>query len=140
MLHVKMIKNRIHIILFAFILITSCTSCKKQKTYMRAEQINDSLYVETYQIYSGGVFDGDSYGIYLTDSIYFREYLGCYDDHKWPLIVKKDDIVIIKWRDAHLLRFRKFKCNINHLKSKGFDDLNDSMYNSNLSFLKQHQK
>lgn len=126
-----MTNNRLYFILIAIFLISVCSSCKKQHSHVSTDTISPSLHIETYQIYSGGVFDGDAFEIYLTDSTKFRVYLGDYDEHKWPQIIVQGDAVKINWQDVQPFRHRKFRCNINSLKSAGVDDLTHSEYHPN---------
>ena len=114
-------------VLFIIILITY-NSSDNDMVYSKSRKIGDNLYVETYQIYHGGVFDGDAYEIYLTDSLYFREKLGDYDDHDWPNVTVRDGIVIVRWNDYQLLRNRTRKCKISRLREKGYDDLLNKPY------------
>lgn len=109
-------------ILFIFILYTH-SSGDKDIVYSNSRIIGDNLFVETYQTYRGGVYDGDAYEIYLTDSISFRKKLGDYDDHDWPNVTVSGDIVVVKWNDYQLLRNRVRNCKISKLKEKGYDDL-----------------
>ena len=113
--------------LFIFILYTH-SSNDKDIIYSNSRTIGDNLFVETYQTYRGGVYDGDAYKIYLTDSISFRKKLGDYDDHNWPSITVRGDKVIIKWNDYQLLRSRTRNCKISMLKEKGYDDLLNKPY------------
>ncbi len=53
----------------------------------------------------------------------FRKKLGDYDDHDWPNVTIRGDIVVVKWKDHQLLRNRVRNCNISKLKEKGHDDL-----------------
>jgi len=92
------------------------------KMHIRSDQIGNSLYIETYQVYQGGVYDSDAYEIYLTDSSSFRKKLGDYDDNEWPSITVINDKVIIKWNDHQFLRYRKRNCRISILKRRGYDD------------------
>lgn len=125
-----MTNKKFFVVLIMVFLIICCSSCKRQHVYVDTETIDDSLYMETYQIYFGGVFDGDAYAIYLTDSTNFRAYLGDYNDHLWPRIIVQDDAVKIKWQDVKLMH-RKFRYNLKSLKTKGSDDLTHSKYHPN---------
>lgn len=113
--------------LFIFIVFTY-NSSDNNIVYSESRKIGDNLYVETYLIYHGGVFDGDTYEIFLTDSLFFRKKLGNYDDHDWPDVTVRDDIVIVKWNDYQLLRNRTRNCKISKLKKKGYDDLLNKPY------------
>jgi hypothetical protein len=41
--------------------------------------IDSSIYIEKYKIYSGGATTCDSYSFYITDSTYFRKFIGIGD-------------------------------------------------------------
>lgn len=114
-------------VLFVFIWYT-LSSSDKDIIYSNSRIIGDNLFVETYQTYRGGVYDGDAYKIYLTDSVSFRKKLGDYDDHNWPSLTVSGDKVIIKWNDYQLLRNRTRNCKISKLKEKGYDDLLNKPY------------
>lgn len=60
-----------------FVLITvSCGSCSKELIYSQALADNPNLFLLKYKTFSGGVFAGDSYSYYLTDSISLNMFLG----------------------------------------------------------------
>ena len=114
-------------VLFIFIASTF-NSSDNDIVYSKSRKIGDNLFVETYQTYHGGVYDGDAYEIYLTDSLFFRKKLGDYDDHDWPDVTVRDDLVIVKWNDYKILRNRTRNCKISKLKEKGYDDLLNKLY------------
>lgn len=116
------------IFLGVLFLLFTCHSSDNNKTYINSQKIGDNLFVETYQTYHGGVYDGDAYDIYLTDSLSFRKKLGNYDDHDWPDVTIRDDRVVVKWNDYQLLRNRVRNCKVSSLKEKGYDDLLDKPY------------
>lgn len=112
--------KRLCVILSISILCMACSRVKPK--YARTYKVSENLYIETYQIHFGGVFDGDSFVAYLTDSMYFRKELGDFDDHDWPDAVVTGDRIIIKWNDFLILRKRVYFCNINKLKRRNKDD------------------
>lgn len=75
--------NKLIIIICSVVLLNSCSSKKdcSDVDVVRVLKLSDSLYKETYRIYGGGVYGGDVYATYITDSTSFREYLGKYGDH-----------------------------------------------------------
>ncbi|MBQ6725414.1 MAG: hypothetical protein IJQ89_02450 [Bacteroidales bacterium] len=117
---------------FIFALLVGACS-EKEMEHVRTEQIADSLYVETYQTYFGGVWAGDSYEVYLTDSTSFRKLLGDYDDHLWPAEYKVlAGDVIITWleNERNISRHlrRTYSCNVKQLKKEGYDDIYKRKY------------
>ena len=114
-------------ILFIFILLTYSSS-DNDVVYSKSRKIGDNLFVETYQIYHGGVYDGDAYEIYLTDSLCFRKKLGDYDDHDWPNVTIKGDKVVVKWNDFCFFRKRVYFCNLKKLKKRNKDDFLQQKY------------
>lgn len=70
-------------ILFAF---QSCVNKKSRDNFLFSEQFerNPKIFLEKYQIYTGGVFAGSSYSYYLTDSINYRILAGYiyFDDER----------------------------------------------------------
>lgn len=75
--------KRIFVFAF-FITFIACSSIDKysKNDYIGAKKIGNDLYWETYCIYRGGVYAGNTYTRYLTDSITFRLYLGSFEDHE----------------------------------------------------------
>lgn len=57
------------------ILLMSCSSKFSKENHDSTSMINDSLYIEVYLVYKGGVFSSNSYSYYVTDSLNFRTYL-----------------------------------------------------------------
>ena len=119
-------------IVFIFALLVGACSEKEMK-HIRTEQIADSLYVETYQTYFGGVWAGDSYEVYLTDSTSFRKLLGDYDDYLWPAEYKVlGGDVIITWleNEKNISRHlrRTYHCDVKQLKKEGYDDIYKRKY------------
>lgn len=64
------------IILISIALIASCND---KKTFYDAVNVSDSIFVEKFYGYSGGVF-GDVLCLYLTDSIRFRKFIISHED------------------------------------------------------------
>lgn len=57
----------------------SCNNDREDKEYNQTLMICNSLYVEEYFDFKGGVFGGDLTTEYLTDSSNFRIYIGSLD-------------------------------------------------------------
>ena len=53
--------------------IISCNTKYSKKNHIGTSKIANSIYLEVYSTYEGGVFAGNSYSYYLTDSVNFRE-------------------------------------------------------------------
>ena len=85
-------KKLIVLLLIGFILSCSKYSKKKHVTTLK---ISENLYNEVFKVYSGGVFASDSYSNYITDSIFFRKYVGTryYDDEEIYCDILNGDIV-----------------------------------------------
>jgi len=87
---------------FAF-LIVFC-ACSENINYSKdnhftTHTIKKGLYLEFYQTYAGGVYGGDVYTVYLTDSVSFRKYVGkeSYDDQRiYGKEVDEDTYVVYK--------------------------------------------
>lgn len=79
------------------LLCASCTSKYSKKNYRGAEKIEGSgCFLECYQTYSGGVFAGDSYSYYLTDSVNFRAFgITKYHDDELIRVSFNDGIVYL---------------------------------------------
>ncbi len=64
------------LLLFVILFISGCCGKYSKNNYFATRFISSGLYVEIFQVYSGGVYAGNSYSYYLTDSINFRIYIG----------------------------------------------------------------
>jgi len=78
--------------------VLCCTNCSRRK-HISTREISPGLYREKVLTYSGGVFAGDSYRVYITDSVNFRVYVGAEEhddeiirigitDNSWISVVK----------------------------------------------------
>lgn len=67
-------------------------------TPIGAAKITTGLYREVYRIYGGGVYGGDVYTVYLTDSLSFRKYLGKMFDHEQIIAksINQGQVTVIK--------------------------------------------
>ena len=70
----KIMKNCI-IILTVFMCL-SCSSKYSKKNHRVTFNLNDSLFIEKFKVFSGGTTTSDSYSYYITDSLHFRKYIG----------------------------------------------------------------
>jgi hypothetical protein len=77
------------------ILFQSCTNNYRKDNHIATFEIDEGVYNEKFQVFSGGVFAGDSYSQYITDSISFRKYIGTiyHDDEKMYCEMLSTDIV-----------------------------------------------
>lgn len=73
------------LLLLFMVFISGCSNKYSKENYISTYNIGNGLYKETFQVYSGGVFAGNSYSYYLTDSINFRIYIGTkyHDDERF---------------------------------------------------------
>lgn len=84
--------------LFIFFLI----SCRNDRSKDRLKAIipicNQRLFVEKYEVWGGGAYDGDMISDYLTDSINFRLYIGTFDNahENYTYVCKGDSVYIEK--------------------------------------------
>lgn len=77
-------------------LFTSCYSKYSKDNYQSTRKLNDSLFVERYMVYNGGVFASNSNSYYLTDSLNFRVYLYTITEDRDRLYLDlQDDILWI---------------------------------------------
>ncbi|HPJ90667.1 MAG TPA: hypothetical protein PK662_01855 [Bacteroidales bacterium] len=114
---------------FKVIFILFLTSCNESINYSKnnhigTKEVAERLYMETYRIYSGGVYGGDVYTVYLTDSAIFRIYLGKEFDHEQIRVAMSDDETVMV-----------YKVNI---KGTIIDTIKKEFYN--ISLLKQEGK
>ena len=68
------------------------------KNYYGSSVISDGVYLEVYKTYSGGVFSGDSYSFYITDSLNFRKLVAItnHDDERIKRSFVNGEILIVK--------------------------------------------
>ena len=82
-----------------FILVVLLNSCRMNvldKTHPCGSiQIDDSLFLESYIVWSGGATNGDCVSEYITDSLSFRKYVTSVDDHHWPNYIVNGDCVVV---------------------------------------------
>lgn len=94
--------NIFRIWLLTFFCIQSCnTDDKNRDNYKATFNVCDSLYTETFSTFSQGAFGGDRLGVWLTDSLNFRLFLGAYDEIEGNIIVRcsNDSIIVIQKPD-----------------------------------------
>lgn len=65
------------------IVVLSCTSKDKSEgRFLRTKTLKKGLYLECYEMNKGGVFSGNTYGYYLTDSNQYLQFIGFIDDNE----------------------------------------------------------
>ena len=68
-----------------FFFLSNCVNKYSKDNYIATFKMDKGIYEETFQIYSGGVYAGDSYTSYITDSVNFRKLMGVYNDGEMML-------------------------------------------------------
>ena len=70
------------LVLILSIFLCSCNYLRNSKLHYRSTRhiCNDSLYVEQFLVFNGGVYGGSTISDFLTDSVNFRIYVGTYID------------------------------------------------------------
>lgn len=69
-------------LVFVVIVFTSCISTDKSDgRFLQTVPLKNGLFLENYEMDRGGVFAGNTYGYYLTDSNQFLEFIGFADDN-----------------------------------------------------------
>lgn len=76
-----------YVLILMVFFLTSCYSKYSKDDFKGTKKLNDSLFVECYLVYSGGVFASNSNSYYLTDSLNFRAYLYTITEDKDRLYV-----------------------------------------------------
>ncbi len=114
-------KNVCLLFLFCLILF-SCDNINYSKdNHIKTFKLDDNLYKERYNIYSGGAIGGDVCSVYLTDSISFRKYLGKeFDNEQINVFLINSKAVLIYKIDLHtyeLLESSTYK--ISELQQEG---------------------
>lgn len=65
------------------IVVLSCTSKDKSEgRFLRTKTLKKGLYLECYEMAKGGVFSGNTYGYYLTDSNRYLQFIGFVGDNE----------------------------------------------------------
>jgi hypothetical protein len=107
---------------FFFVLFTACSSTGKyaKDNLIGVSKIENNLYCETYCIYRGGVYAGNTYTQYLTDSTSFRVYLGTEEDNEQIKFIFLNDSIIFVYKtiDTHIMT-EKREYNLYTLKREG---------------------
>lgn len=81
------------------LILASCSNKYSKREHVSTIQIGSHLYNEVYKVYSGGVFASDSYSNYITDSVYFRKYVGTryYDDEEiYCKVIDSNTVLVVK--------------------------------------------
>lgn len=84
------------LLLFLGAIVCCCNSDLRNKSHhCGTSQISNTLYIESYLIWSGGATSGDCVSEYITDSTTFRKYITTVLDHYWPVITVNGDSIIV---------------------------------------------
>ncbi len=100
-------------IIFLLLLFTACVN-EDSFEYLRTDILGNGYYVERYIYCRGGVYAGDSYICFLTDSAGFRKKIDIYDDDEILEYLVEDEKITIVIRPYKIygfedvLRKRKF--------------------------------
>ena len=71
------------LLMFIATVVLSCTSKDKSEgRFLRTKTIKNGLYLECYEMDKGGVYTGNTYGYYLTDSNQFSQFIGFAGDNE----------------------------------------------------------
>lgn len=83
--------------MFMTIVVLSCTSKDKSEgRFLRTVTLKKGLYLECYEMNKGGVFTGNTYGYFLTDSNQFLQFVVFADGNEVvDYRFEKDSSVII---------------------------------------------
>mgnify|MGYP006311401063 CR=1 FL=1 len=89
--------NSIVLIIIILSLSYSCINDREKINYVGTHEICNGIYIEIHTPYSGGVFDGDTRSVYITDSTNFQIFLGSYEDYEtFSYNCKDEKIICIK--------------------------------------------
>jgi len=110
----KRLNFSVPLLLFMAIVVLSCTSREKSEgRFLRTKTIKKGLYLECYEMTKGGVFAGNTYGYYLTDSNHYSQFIGFADDNEIVDYRFESDssiiIITIKSDDTDFPRGRALK-------------------------------
>ncbi len=97
---------------FIFFIAITFVACKgtfidhySKDDFIGSLKIRDSLYIETYRIYAGGVWGGDVHTVYLTDSTNFRKFIGEEeDDEMISFYLINDDSICLYKKTEHIIK------------------------------------
>lgn len=107
----KYIKNSIVFFLIILSFLFNCCNLGNKKhsknNHIATFKIGDNLYNEKFQIYFGGVYAGDSYIEYITDSINFRKYIGTYNDDEWMIYKKNNQFIDVYKRNIKVVHSKQ---------------------------------
>lgn len=105
-----------------FLALFSCQDVNYSKeNHLRTIRIDESLYVETYNVYNGGVTGGTVETTYLTDSIAFRKYLGKAMDYEliYTFIFQQKMVLVVKINTENYKVKKSEIYDISELKEEG---------------------
>lgn len=83
--------------------LMACSSKYSKEKHVGTMELAKGLFWEVYETYSGGVFAGNSYSYYLTDSANFRSYVIStnHDDELVQRAFKNDTVIVVKVGNAY---------------------------------------
>ncbi len=110
---------KFYVIIFLMFLVSSCTSKYSKDNYQSTHKLNDSLFIERYMVYNGGVFASNSNSYYLTDSMSFRSYLYTITEDSDGLDVELRDSILYVYKITPKESIEVNRINIQEAKHKG---------------------
>lgn len=105
MLFIKESSNKINKCKCYYIAILICFfGCNSNRIpeYLRTDSISNHCFIEHFNCRSGGVYSGDTYICYITDSNSFRKKIDIYDDDEIVECKIKDGKAIVKIRPRNI--------------------------------------
>ena len=73
-----------------------------KQNHIRTDRISSNCFVEHFIAKKGGVFAGNTYVCYITDSISFRNKIDLYDDDETIEYSVKKDFVVVKIKPTRI--------------------------------------
>jgi len=89
------------ILLIFSIVSLSCNNKYSKKDHKWTTKLAEGLYVERFTIYGSGAFGTDIVTVYLTDSTYFNQFIGSFDEGNeyFQYKINGDSILVRKFMD-----------------------------------------
>lgn len=107
----------IPVFMFVVMIASNCTpKDKSEGRFLRTETLKNGLYLECYEMTKGGVFTGNTYGYYLSDSNNFLQFIGFASDNEVIdyrfekdssviiITIKSDDTNLSWWHDVKRIK------------------------------------
>lgn len=105
------------VFMFVVMIASNCTpKDKSEGRFLRTETLKNGLYLECYEVTKGGVFTGNTYGYYLSDSNNFLQFIGFAGDNEVIdyrfekdssviiITIKSDDTNLSWWHDVKRIK------------------------------------